>query len=79
MTSNWQDQTVEMYTDKAKHLHVYTKPYPTPMKYREVNEKATEDMLEAKVIERAPCSRWNSPIVKTTKTVHIGFLVIFSS
>lgn len=58
--------TVEMNIVTGNHLPVYTKPYPSPLKYKEVIQKAVGDMLEARVIERAPLFQWNSPIVMKT-------------
>lgn len=58
--------TVEMEIDTGDNSPIKLRPYRTPLQSREIVEKAVNDMLASKVIERGH-SEWSCPVVLVTK------------
>ncbi|CAG5134263.1 unnamed protein product [Candidula unifasciata] len=59
-------QSVQMELDTGEHKPICLRPYRTPLKDREIVEKAIHEMLQAGIIERS-LSSWSSPIVIVKK------------
>jgi hypothetical protein len=62
-----QTDTVKMKVDTGDSAPIKLKPYRTPLNKRKVIDKAIDDMLEAKVIERSQ-SPWSFPVVVVDKS-----------
>jgi len=62
-----QTKTVTCTVDTADSPPVRQKPYKTPLNKRKVIDKAIDEMLEAKVIERSK-SPWSFPVVVVDKS-----------
>ena len=58
--------TVKMKIDTGSHPPIKNRPYRVPLTKRKVIDKAIEEMLEAKVIERSK-SPWSFPLVVVKK------------
>ena len=58
--------TVKMQTDIRNNVPIKTKPYRTPIKNREVIDKAINEMLDADVIRRSR-TPWSFPVVIVDK------------
>ena len=59
-------ETVKMHIDVSKNDPLKMRPYRTPMKNREVIDKAIDEMLDADVIRRSR-SPWSFPVVIVDK------------
>jgi len=55
-----------MRVDTGNHPPIKCKPYPTPIKHREIIDKAIDDMLEADIIKPSS-SDWAFPVVLVKK------------
>ena len=58
--------TVKFRIDTGNHRPIKNRPYRTPLNKREVIDKAIDEMLDAKVIERSR-SPWSFPLVVVDK------------
>ena len=58
--------TVKMRIDTGDHRPLKNRPYRTPLNKRKIIDKAIDEMLEAKVIERSQ-SPWSFPLVVVKK------------
>jgi len=58
--------TVQMKIDTGNHRPIKNRPYRTPHNKRQIIDKAIEEMLDAKVIERSS-SPWSFPLVVVDK------------
>jgi len=56
----------KVQVDTGNHAPIRCKPYPTPVKHREVIDRTIEDMLQAKIIEPSNSS-WAFPVVLVKK------------
>ena len=58
--------TVKMQIDIRNNVPIKMKPYRTPIKYREVIDKAINEMLDADVIRRSR-TPWSFPVIIVDK------------